>query len=241
MANSERSFRDRENKARDLCNAITGFTPAFAPPNAAINVANFTLLVAQAKTVNDTVDGISGTYTTDAQTRTDLIKTVRKRVTQALSYIKSNTAWKSSCKAAKMAADKLRGIHPPGPKLPPPPPEGGASPEEEKRRNKGEMAYLELEGHFRKFVGVCEDAPGYAPTAAEITLGTLNGLLSQLSGLNQSLSVQGTQLTKAQQERLILYYQENGLEEKFQLVKAAVKGQYGQAGANYAAVKGMKW
>ena len=132
-------------------------------------------------------------------------------------------------------------MSPPKPNVPVPPPEGGVSPAEEKSRNKGEQAYVELAAHFGKFIAACSGAAGYAPPATVISLGTLNALLSQLRSLNEGLSSQGALLTKAQMQRQILYYGENGLEEKFQSAKAAVKGQYGQASANYAVVKGMKW
>jgi len=49
------------------------------------------------------------------------------------------------------------------------------------------------------------------------------------------------QLSKAQQQRQILYYDEDGLADRFQAVKAAVKGQYGVASANYGVAKGIKW
>ena len=69
----------------------------------------------------------------------------------------------------------------------------------------------------------------------------MNGALSQLKNLNSSLSTLSTQLSKAQQQRQLLYYKEDGLADRFQAVKAAVKGQYGQASANYGVVKVMKW
>lgn len=238
---SERSFRDREGKARDLSNAMAGFAPAFVPADADLAPAAFATLVGQAESKNNEVEGYAGTYTEDADTRMTLIKTIKTAVTQGLSYLESNKAWKSSFKAAKMAADKLRGVRPPKPKAPPPPPEGGPTPAEEKKRNKGEQAFTELAGHFGKFIAACTGAAGYAPPATEISLGTLNGALSQLKGLNGSLSTLSTQLSKAQQQRQILYYNEDGLADRFMAVKAAVKGQYGVASANYGVVKGMKW
>ncbi len=241
MATSERSFRDREGKALTLKNAIANFAPPFAPADPDLSVVNFTALVAQATTINDSVEGFSGTYTEDADTRVSLIKTMKTAVTQGLAYLQSNKAWKASFKAAKMAADKFRGISPPQPKAPPPPPPGGPTPAEEKKRNKGDQAFVELAAHFGKFIAACTGAAGYAPPAAEISLGTLNGLLSSLKGFNGSLSTLAVQLSKAQQQRQLLYYKEDGLADRFQAVKAAVKGQYGVAGANYGVVKGLKW
>ena len=241
MADSERSFRDREGKARDLGNAIEGFTPAFAPADADLSVVSFTALVAQAETINNSVETLSGQYTTNADARAEAIKAIKAAVTQALSYLTSNKAWKSNCKAAKMAADKLRGIRPPKPKPPAPPAGGAPTPAETKKRNQGEQAFVELAAHFGKFIAACTGCAGYAPPAAEITLPALNGLMSPLRSANEFLSELDAQLTTAQQQRVILYYGEDGLAERFKLVKLAVKGQYGPASANCATVKGMKW
>ncbi len=241
MADSERSFRDREGKSQDLGNALEGFTPAYAPADADLSIASFTALVGQAASLNDTVETLSGQYTTNADARATAILAIRAAVTQALSYLKSNKAWKSNCKAAKMAADKLRGVHPPKPKPPAPPVGGAPTPAETKKRNQGQQAFVELAAHLGQFIGVCAGCAGYAPPAPEITLPSLNGLISQLRSANEFLSTLEAQLTTAQQQRVILYYGGNGLAERFQLIKAAVKGQYGQASANYGTVKGMKW
>ena len=224
-----------------MCNSITEFTPAYVAADADVGVVKFTELVEQVRNINNLVDGISGVYTTDAATRATLIKKIKGRVTQALSYLKSNKAWKSNYKAAKMAADKLRGTRPPKSKLPPAPAPGEASAAQQKKRNQGEQAYVELAGHYKKFVAACTGAPGYAPPSLDISVGKLNELLSMLISLNGGLSAQESQLTKAQQDRQILFYDENGLAERFQLVKAAVKGQYGQSSAHYASVRKLTW
>ena len=41
--------------------------------------------------------------------------------------------------------------------------------------------------------------------------------------------------------RFRLYFAPSGLAEKFQSVKAAVKGQYGQSSPQNDSVKGLKW
>jgi hypothetical protein len=241
MATSERSYRDRENKASTLLDAIDNFEPEFEPADPILTVTAFGALVAQAGVINTAVETLSTNYTTNAQARADAVLLIRKTVTQALAYLRSNSAWSTNCKSAKMAADKLRGIRTRPPKPPEPPEEGTPPAVVEKKRNTGEMAFVEIASHLEKFKTACTGAAGYAPPAEEISLPTLNGLLSLLRGFNSQLNDVGTELTQKQQQRLILFYGPKGVKERFTSIKLAVTGQYGQNSANHAVAKGIKW
>ncbi len=242
MPESEESYRDRQGKAQSLRDSTAGFTPVFAPPDTTLNATNFNTFISTVGAANTLVETLVINYTNNATARVALVKSIRSAVTQALGYVKSNKAWATNLKAVKVAADKLRGVRPPSnTEVPPPVPEGTPPPEAEKSRNKGEQAYVELAAHLGGFVTAITACPGYAPTAAEISIGTFSSLQSQFGGLNLFISDLASQLTTAREKRRRLYFVGDCLQTKFQAVKEAVKGQYGQGGSEYGAVKGITW
>ena len=155
---------------------------------------------------------------------------LRALVTQAVGYVKSNTAWVVQFKAVKSAADKMRGVTTPTPTPAP----------ESRPRNKGQKAYVELAAHLGALVEALTACPGYAPPAA-ITVSAFSGHLSNLKSHNGGISTLSGKIITARAKRERLYAGTSGLAEKFQAVKEAVKGQYGQNSDPYTAVKGMKW
>ena len=152
MPISEQSYRDRQGKAQSLRDATSMFSPAFAPADTSLNAGNFQAFLngsvpgqLSVETANTAVETLETNYTTNATTRVALVKSVRAAVTQAVAYVKSNTAWKSEFKSVKRIGDQLRGVRPPAKVVVPPPPAPGDPPADPaKPRNKGEQAYTEL-------------------------------------------------------------------------------------------------
>lgn len=247
---SEESYRDRQGKAQSLRDATAGYTPAFVPADGSLSAANFQALLQggggvplSVEAANTAVETFESNYTTNATTRVNLVKTVRSAVTRAVSFVKSNKAWKDEFKAVKRVADQLRGVRPPTKTTPPPPPPPGAPPPApDKPRNKGEQAYVELAAHLATFAGALTACPGYLPPAPEIVISKFHEHLSSFRSLNSGISQLTNNLTTAREKRRRLYYEgESCLECKFQAVKNAVKGQYGQNSAEYGTVKNKKW
>lgn len=243
MAISEKSYRDREAKAQSLRDATAGFLPVFAPADSSLSAANFQTFIAGVGTRNTNVENLEVNYTNNATARVALVKSIRAAVTQAVGFVKSNKAWATQFKAVKMAADKLRGVNPPGKvELPAPPAAGEPPVTPERPRSKGEQAYVEVAAHLEKFMAAITACAPYTPPSAAITLSAFGGMVSQFKGLNSFISTLETQITSARESRRSLYYEgDECLERKFQAVKDSVKGQYGQASAEYGGVKGMKW
>ena len=242
MANSETSFRDRQAKSTLLKDTVQIFTPAFAPADSSISIVNFNLTIAGVDAANSNVELLASNYTTAATQRIALTKTVGAAITQALSYVKSNKAWDAQCKTAKMAADKFRGVRPPSQTAPAPDPGGNPPPPaEEKKRNQGQRAYAELAAHLESFLNAIMSCGGYTAPSTDITISAFSGHLSAFKGLNQFISALDGQLTTARALRYQLYFSEAGLQSKFQSIKDAVKGQYGQKSAQCEAVKTIKW
>ncbi len=243
MSLSETSYRDREGKSQSLRDTTAGFTPTFAPADITLNATNFATFIAGVAAANTNVETLEVNYTNNSSARIALVKTVRAAVTQAVNFVKSNKAWATQFKAVKMAADKMRGMSPPTKVVLPPPPAPGDPPATpDKPRNKGEQAYVELAAHLEQFISAITACTGYTPPSAAISIATFNASLSQFKGLNTFICTLDAQLTSGREARRALYYEgDSCLERKFQAVKAAVKGQYGQASSQYGAVKSMKW
>jgi hypothetical protein len=243
MANAEKSYRDRQGRSmvlRDLC---AGFTPSYAPEDTSLTLVNFGLFMGGVETANVAVENLEVNYTNNATARIALVKSIRDATTQAVGYVKSNKAWATHFKAVKMAADKLRGVRPPSKPAPPlPVSPGGEPPAVVEKRNKGEQAYVELEAHLRTLITALTECQGYNPPSATIALNNFHAMLSQFRGLNAFICTLSAQLTTAREVRRVLYFSgDECLEVKFQAIKNAVKGQYGQNSAQYGSVKGLGW
>ena len=250
MPDSEQSYRDRQGKAQNLRDATSIFATTFAPPDTSLNATNFQMFLTgsvpgqlSVETANTAVEAFGTAYTNSATARVALVKTVRAAITQAVAYVKSNVAWKSEFKAVKRIGDQLRGVSPPTKVAVPPPALPGDPPADPaKPRNQGEQAYVELVAHLANFITAITACSGYAPPGTAITISQFNTYLSSFRSINSGLSTLENQLTTAREKRRRLYYDGTAcLEIKFQAIKNAVKGQYGQASAEYGTVKQKSW
>ena len=240
MADSDKSFRDREGQATSLKDACVTFSPAFAPADTSLTVTNFSGFLTQVANRNSDVEGRVASHSTTAGDRVALVKALRDVLTQALGYLESNKAWKSQAATARAIVEKFRGSK--APAAPTSPPAPGETPAEQKKRSQGQQAYVELAAHLEKFTGVCTTTPGYAPPATEISVAALNGHLSAFKSLNGGISTLEQQISTARSERYDLYYKgEECLKEKFQMIKKAVKGQYGLKSAEYHTANAIGW
>ena len=238
MPDSEKSFSDRAQKARDLHAACAGFAPAYVAPPQGVTLAALDSKITLCENLNNAVVQESSAWSGAVEQRSATAAIIKTTATQLLNYLKSSSAWKSKCPAAKRFADAIRGIkHPRKPAAPPVPGETPAT-----LRQRGGQSYAELETNWRGLVNLAVGLPGFAPSDTKIQAGTLNGLLSSIKGLNGQISGLEAALSEAQLDRLKAYFQaEAGLEFLFATVKTTVKGQYGTGSSPWAQVKGMRW
>ena len=238
MPESEASFSDRAQKARDLHAACAGLNPVYTAPPQGVTLAALDLKIIACETLNNAVVGDGSIWSDAAQQRVSTAATIKTTTTQLLSYIKSSTGWKSKYPAAKRFGDAIRGIKHPRKTAAPPAP--GATPA--KKRSRGGQSYAELETNWRGLVNLAIGLAGFAPTDLKIQTGTVSGLLSTLKGLNGQISGLEAKLSEAQMDRQKAFYQEeSGLEDMFQAVKTTVKGQYGATSSQCAQVKSLTW
>jgi hypothetical protein len=134
----------------------------------------------------------------------------------------------------KKAADKVRGVRPHKKK--------GADPEPDaKKRQQGERSYVEIAAFFKTFVTRVEGLPGYSPQDAKIGIDELLDRWTELDELNKSLSTAGGALADAIADRSAAFIGPAGLKFVFDGMKTSVKGQYGQASAEYLGIRGIQW
>ena len=235
---AETSFVDRHFRGESLRDHCVNFTPAYAPADTSLTVANFGTFLGQVGALNTEIGTLTGNYSTQAAARVTLVKTIKSTATRVAARLKSNAAWKSEEKSARLVLNKLRGVRPQKPKTP----AEGEPPTEVKKRNSGEQAYAEVAALFEKFIGIATGAAGYATGApVAIAPGALNGLLSSIKGANAFLCGLDAQIGPKQKKRQALYFDPGGFKEKFHGVKESVKSQYGTQSPEYSAVKGVKW
>jgi hypothetical protein len=231
---SEKSFQDRTQHANELKAAVALMTPAYAPADTKFSLANFTIAITAAEQANGIVEETRIPFDDQTDDREALVKTIGPLVTQALAYVKSNTAWAKRYEAIKKAADKVRGVRPRKKK--------GADPEPDaKKRQQGERSYVEIAGFLRTFIDRVVVLPNYAPPDGKIAEDALNDLYDALKALNESLPTAGGALADAISDRLEAFTGPAGLKFVFDGVKTSVKGQYGQSSAEYLGIRGIQW
>ena len=232
------SFIERHSRADLLKIMINGFSPAFNPADTLLTISSFTSFLTSINTINVLIATQEGSLTTSAETRSSLVKTMKKRGTQIVGRLKSNEAWVAEWGAAKLVADRLRGMRAPKGK-------GAAQglfPEASVTRGKGGQAFAETALLFEQLMGIASGAPNWSlGVPVEISPTTLTTLLNQLKSLNTSIATLQSTLKTNRQKRQALYTGPKSLQVKFQALKNAVKGQYGQDSAEAASVRGVKW
>lgn len=239
MADSEKSYTDRLSKAQMLLDFTLAFSPAFEPADASLGTGPFGAYLGTVLAANDSVTAMLGTYGEKTAARAAKAAEMRPLLTRALNYVRSNQAWSTHYHVAKQFVDRVRGTRPP--KTPPPadPPDPAEPPKPP--RNRGQQAYEELASHLNGFVGVVDNIAGYAPPGTGIGPADLAAFLTAFRLLNTEVTSLYVDLSAARAARRLLYVAPNGLADKFQAIKAAIKGQYGTASAEWEQVKGLKW
>ena len=243
MPDSNRSYAERQQRADVLVTNITAMTPAFSPMDASLSIANFGAFVDSVGQANDDVDSALTDFDTTVNSRMMQAKAAQKLTTQIVASVKSNSAWKANFPRIKELADKVRGIKPQTKTPPPPAPEPGQpAPPVLKKRDRGDGSYAEIAANFKALAGAVGKLNGYSPQDQALSVDALNTLGGQLVTNNEAVATADSTLDTAQRKRFALFTDEDtGLADKFQAVKNAVKGQYGQSSEQYAAVKGLRW
>ena len=211
----------------------------FAPSDLSLVPGTFAPFLGTVDAANEAVAAAGGAYTVLATEREALLKEMKKTATRVVNYLKSNDAFAARLKAATQAADKLRGMNTRRPKLPVPPP-GEEAP---KVRSKGDMSYMDAQGHFKSVIDAVTGLAGYAPTPVgnPITLSNLNGTLSNFKGKNGAISTLETAYTEEVVKRQALYTGKGKLRDKFKKIKNAVAAQYGRESGEFASVAGINY
>ncbi|MEK0450519.1 MAG: hypothetical protein RL088_2787, partial [Verrucomicrobiota bacterium] len=187
MATSERSYSDRQARAVILKSAIAGFTPAFDPANADLGAMLFGAFVDSVAAANDAVETAKNDWSTAVTGRATDAKMAQKLTTQAVSYVKSNVAWKQQLPRIKQLADKVRGIKAPPKLTPPPAPEPGEpAPPPVKKRDRGDQSYADIATSFKALSDAVGKLAAYAPPDSTISATSLATLATKLRTNNDA-------------------------------------------------------
>ena len=243
MPNSERSFPDRAQKTQLLLSAITIMSPPYAPLDNALLPANIAIFLTTVTAGNIEVGNSRTTYSNAVQARLAAVRDVPKLATRLVNYVKSNSGWKVQFARIKELCDKVRGVKPPLKTPEPPAPQPGVpTPPPQKPRDRGNGSYAEMVDFLKLLGAALNTLPGYNPADPDLSDGALNALGPQIESLNLIVGIAETTLISAQKHRLELYFTSGtGLADVFSAIKQTVKGQYGQASAQYAQVKNIRW
>lgn len=231
---SEQSFQDRVQRGHELAAAVSLLDPAYAPADELFTLTALNTAVSTAELANADVETKRIPFTDASSDRVALVKTIGPLATQALAYVKSNTAWANRYDAVKNAADKVRGVRPPTAKPADPEPDA-------KTRESGERSYVETAGFLKSYFERLDALTGYAPQDPKIALAALTILWTELDDFNKSIPGDSRALADAISDRQTTFTGPTALKFVFDGVKVSVKGQYGQTSPQFQAISGMGW
>lgn len=242
MATSDRSYSDRHARAVQLNAATSGMTPTFAPADVSLEPVTFGAFLDSIAAANDAVEAAKNDWSSAISTRAADAETAQKLTTQTMAFVISNSAWKLKAPRIKELADKVRGIKARKKvALPPAPEPGQPVPPPVKKRDRGDGSYAEIATAFKAFADAVTKLPAYNPPDGTIAAAALTTLAASLRANNDAVATADSALDGAQRERFAMYCDgDDCLQTKFQAVKNAVKGQYGQNSSQYSEVKGIR-
>ena len=176
MAQSETSFADRLERARQIHSATLRFVPAFAPADLSLAGAAFSTFLPNADAANLSVSNALIDWKDTVASRIKLLVELKARVLRANARVKSNPSWAIHVPTIKALADKIRGQRTPAPK---PPKEEGAAPAV--KREQGDQSYADIKNHLDQFTAALKKITNYDLNApVDITTASLSATASQL-------------------------------------------------------------
>jgi hypothetical protein len=244
---SEHSFADRIGRFVLLKEACEDMSPVFAPPDSDISVAAQAALIVTLNACCTNVADAETNLKEATDGRVEMVKGMKALTTRAVNRVASNRVWAGKLELVKKAADRVRGMKPPRPKLPAPP----SDPEEPapKKLDRGGEGYRDVESHFHKFMAALGKCSGYDTGApADITLTSLDVALTTLRETNDAVPGLEVSLRELQIERLRVFQSKKPLpdgsaplRDRWARIKKAVKSQYGTDSAQYELVAPIKY
>lgn len=237
---SEKSFLDRLQRSNELKVAVAAMTPVYAPADAKFSLATFGATLTAAGASNTVVDTVRPPHQDKVSDRVALVKSLGPLITQALAYVKSNSAWANRYEAIKKLADKVRGVDPLAyAKTKARKARAETDPDaDEKARESGEQSYVEIAAHLKNFNDRLEALGTYTPPNTRIGIDALMDLHGALVALNGAIPGLARTLADAITDRQTAFA---ALKTAFDGVKTSVKGQYGQTSVQFDAVRRMSW
>ena len=236
MAQSETSFADRLQRARQIHSATLGCVPVFAPADASLAGAAFSTFLQNANTASLSVANALIDWKDTVASRIKLLVELKARVLRANARVKSNPSWASHVPTIKALADKIRGQRTPAPK---PPKEEGAAPAV--KREQGDQSYADIKNHLDQFTAALKKITNYDLNApVDITTASLSATASQLQAQSSLIASHVQALSAARAARLAMYDGPSGLSAKLKAIKESVKSQYGNGSMQYNQIKSLR-
>lgn len=233
---------------QNLVNAVTDMGAAYQPTNALIKLSALSTQLGSCKAANSAVKTPLANYNRDVSDRTALFKPLNKLVTRLLAMFRDTDALKQVKDFAKTTADKIRGSNAKAKEETPPPPanEDPTTPHgemaEERKHSTSQRSFVMMADNFETFIGILSAEPSYKPAEEDLSVATLQAMLSEMQKLNNDTDLAFKALKKVRSERnTALYASKTGLVDVALAVKNYVLGAFGTSDERYKSIKGLKF
>jgi len=222
-----------------LISFVEGYGAAYAPSNAAIEVAALQVKLTAAQTTLDGVSSALAPWKTKVNDRESEFEGLRKLVTRVVNSYASSGAEKNSIDDAKAIKRKIDGAR--AKALPKDDPE---TPENEAQGNSvSQRSYTQTVEHFDALIEFLDNNSSlYDPNENDLKLTTLTAKSTALKAANTAVMTAATPLSNSRLTRDVELYNENsGLVDTALLVKKYVKSLYGASSPQFEQISGLEF
>lgn len=215
-----------------LIDKCTAFGGSYNPANAELTVANMTLLWTSVSGAHTAVVQAVEAAKDPINQREILYAPLDKLVTRVMNYFESTTSSKAIKRDAKGIADKIRGVK-----------KGRTGPQDDAAGlSTSQRSYVKRQENFSALIALLTSTGTYLPNEAELQLGSLTALSTQMETANNNI---GGILAPAEQARVArnhaMYDEGTGMVDIAQRCKKYVKGVFGANAPETKLVSGIKF
>jgi hypothetical protein len=224
-----------------LISYCASYGAAYNPSKASLKLLALQTQYATANASLQAVKVAKTNYDNATNTREVAYKTIRPLATKIINALAVSGATENTLADAKTTNNKIQGRRAKAKEIP----EANTTNTEikpQKTRSTAQQSYDNLLDHFTQLLATLAAEPTYNPNETELTLSSLNTLLTELRTKNTAVLTATTTLSNARIARnKILYNKTNGILIIAKETKQYIKSLYGTTSPQYKQVREVKF
>jgi len=227
----------------DLISFCTGYGAAYNPSKQSLQIANLQTLRTDALAKLQQVKATKTTFDNDTNARQEVFRPIKPLATRLINALAASGASASAVEDAKTINRKIQGQRATPKPTPPPATPGATTPTPtDKTISSSQQSYDSIIDHFTKLIQSLTQESNYNPNETDLTVTTLNTLLTSMTTSNTGVVDAFTAWSNARIDRNnTLYNALTGLVQTASDVKQYVKSIFGAGSPQYKQISGLEF